>query len=84
MVSTVALNTKSKGGTGDTERTLEICQALVEDKEIMVQKALSWALRELLPWDRSAVEGFLATNEQLVSSRVEREVSKKLRTGKKN
>ncbi|NOX99123.1 MAG: DNA alkylation repair protein [Verrucomicrobia bacterium] len=52
--------------------------------EIMIQKAISWALRVLVPWDRRAVESFLATNEKVVSNRVAREVNKKLLTGKKN
>lgn len=84
VVSTVALNTKSRGGTGDTKRTLEICLALLEDGEPMVQKAISWALRELIPWDREAVEAFLASKDKQLSNLVRREVEKKLRTGKKN
>lgn len=84
VVCTVALNTKSRGGTGDTERTLAICELLVEDKEVMVQKAISWALRELVSWDRVAVEEFLEQHKDVVSARVQREVQRKLRTGKKN
>ena len=84
VVCTVALNTKSKGGKGDTVKTLRICEALADDQEIMVQKAISWAIRELVPWDRAAVESFLAKYGDRVSSLVKREVEKKLRTGKKN
>jgi 3-methyladenine DNA glycosylase AlkD len=50
----------------------------------MVQKAISWALRELVARDRKAVERFLAAHGDAVSSRVRREVLRKLRTGKKN
>ncbi len=84
VVCTVALNTKSKGGKGDTTRTLRICEALAGDQEIMVQKAISWAIRELVPWDREAVEGFLENHGDRVSKLVKREVERKLRTGKKN
>ncbi|MGD1867078.1 MAG: DNA alkylation repair protein [Phormidesmis sp.] len=84
VVSTVALNTKSRGGTGDVARTLSTCELLLRDTEIMVQKAISWALRELVPWDREAVETFLIEQDGKLSARVKREVKRKLDTGKKN
>ncbi len=84
VVSTVALNTKSRGGTGDVARTLAICEPLLEDESEMVQKAISWALRELVPWDRAAVEAFLAQHDERVTARVQREVTRKLVTGTKN
>lgn len=84
VVSTVPLNLKSHGGTGDAARTLMVCESLVADREVMVQKAISWALRALVRWDRAAVEGFLEEQGDTVSSRVWREVLRKLRTGKRN
>ena len=84
VVATVPLNSKTHGGTGDAERTLMVCGALAADKEVMVQKAISWALRKLVPWDKKAVVGFLARNEQALSALVLREVSRKVKTGKKN
>ncbi|MEM7794610.1 MAG: DNA alkylation repair protein [Cyanobacteria bacterium P01_C01_bin.118] len=84
VVSTVALNTKSRGGTGDVARTLSICEPLLQDTEVMVQKAISWALRELVPWDREAVETFILKQDRNLSARVKREVKRKLDTGKKN
>lgn len=84
VVSTVALNTKSRGGTGDALRTLSICERLLCDTEVMVQKAISWALRELVPWDREAVETFILEHDGKLSARVKREVKRKLDTGKKN
>lgn len=84
LVSTVALNVKSRGGTGDTRRTLDICQRLVSDPDDMVVKALSWALRGLVPWDSDAVRDFLADHEDLLAARVKREVRNKLDTGLKN
>jgi 3-methyladenine DNA glycosylase AlkD len=84
LVSTVALNLRSAGGTGDTDRTLEICTRLVSDRDDMVVKALSWALRELIIWDAGAVRRFLQVNADLVASRVRREVYSKLESGLKN
>ena len=55
VVSTVPLNQKSKGGTGDTPRTLLICKLVAADRNDMVAKGLSWALRELAERDPQAV-----------------------------
>ncbi len=84
VVSTVALNLKSRGGTGDTARTLEVCVRVVDDHHDMIQKALSWALRELSKRDRQAVEDFLETYGQRLARRVIREVRHKLEFGTKN
>ena len=84
VVATVPLNTKSRGGIGDSTRTLMVCQLLVSDKSVMVQKAISWALRMLVSWDRKAVKQFLSDNESKTTARVKREVRRKLTTGKKN
>ncbi|HSB66768.1 MAG TPA: DNA alkylation repair protein [Anaerolineales bacterium] len=84
LVSTVAFNVRSQGGKGDTSRTLAICRQLVSDHEDMVVKALSWALRELVYFDRQAVDGFLREFDAVLAGRVKREVGSKLRTGLKN
>lgn len=67
---------------GGTARTLRLCERLVGDRDDMVVKAMSWALRELSKKDRSAVEAFLA--DQAVAARVRREVTAKLSTGLKS
>jgi hypothetical protein len=82
LVATVALNAKVDGGGGDAPRTLAVCRALAADRDDLVVKALSWALRELVPRDRAAVECFLAGTE--VAARVRREVGHKLATGLKS
>jgi hypothetical protein len=46
-------------------------------------KALSWALRALIPHDRKAVERFLRKHEKDLAARVRREVRNKLETGRK-
>jgi len=84
LVSTVALNTKSQGGTGDVARTLRVCRLLAADREDMVAKALSWALRRLVGYDASAVREFLAEYDEVLPALVKREVKNKLRTGLKN
>jgi 3-methyladenine DNA glycosylase AlkD len=84
LVCTVALNVRARGGQGDAERTLGVCRRLVEDRDDMVVKALSWALRALVHWDREAVREFLAQHDARLAARVIREVGNKLRTGLKN
>ena len=84
LVSTVALNTRSYGGTGDTGRTLAICETLAADHEDMVVKALSWALRVLAWHDAAAVQAFLDAHDDRLAARVKREARNKLNTGLKN
>ncbi len=83
LVSSVAFNVRSQGGQGDTGRTLAICRMLAADREDMVVKGLSWALRELVYFDRQAVQGFLEEFNSVLAGRAKREVGSKLRTGLK-
>ena len=84
LVCTVFLNRKTVGGKGDTPRTLAICEALISDKDDMVVKGMSWALRDLLKRDRQAVERFFEEHESELAARVKREVRNKLTMGLKN
>jgi 3-methyladenine DNA glycosylase AlkD len=84
LVSTVPLNNKTRGGSGDVVRTLEVCRILVQDRDDMIVKALSWALRELTRRDEQAVRTFLSEYEGVLAARVTREVRNKLSTGLKN
>ena len=84
LASTVPLNLRAAGGTGDPRRTLDICAMLVDDRDDLVVKAMSWALRELIFWDEVAVRDFVARYEDFLAARVKREVRKKLETGLKN
>lgn len=83
LVSTVPLNVKAQGGRGDASRTLGVCRVLVEDRDPMVVKALSWALRALAVRDPDAVRSFLERNESRLARLVVREVRNKLETGRK-
>jgi 3-methyladenine DNA glycosylase AlkD len=82
--STIALNNKARGGKGDTVRTLMVCKMLVADRDDMVVKALSWALRELSKRDPESVRSFLRKYKNVLAARVVREVDNKLKTGLKN
>ncbi len=83
LVCTVPLNSSARGGKGDEIRTLRICEALVEDYDDMVVKALSWALRELGKRHPRAVRSFVEEHQDRLAPRVRREVMSKLITGKK-
>jgi len=84
LVATVPLNSRAQGGSGDTRRTLAICRLLISDREDLVVKALSWALRELAKRDAAGVRQFLADHRDRLAARVIREVSNKLESGRKN
>ena len=84
LVSTTALNKKRAGSTGDAPRTLALCELLMHDRDDMVVKAVSWALRTLAPRDPGAVHAFLDAHEDALAPLVRREVRRKLETGVKN
>ncbi len=84
LVSTVALNVRSHGGGGDAARTLAVCEMLVDDRDDMVVKALSWALRELVVHEGERVDAFPRRHERTLAARVLREVRNKLETGRKH
>jgi 3-methyladenine DNA glycosylase AlkD len=83
VVSTVPLNSRARGGTGDAPRTLAICRLALDDRDPMVVKALSWALRELAKRSPADVERFLDDHDARLPALVRREVRSKLRTGLK-
>ncbi len=84
VVCTIPLNLRAKGGTGDPKRTLMVCKKVVNDRDDMVIKALSWALRELSKSDKQSVVDFMDQYWDQLHGRVKREVSTKLETGRKN
>jgi len=82
-VSTVPLNSRARGGDGDAARTLMICRLLLVDPHDLVQKAVSWALRELAKRDPASVRRFLVSDGGRMQALVRREVTAKLETGRK-
>lgn len=84
LVSTVPLNVKSLGGLGDARRTLAVCGLLLDDRDDLVVKAMSWALRALAVREPRVVSDFVDSREEVLAARVVREVRNKLRTGRKS
>lgn len=84
LVSTVPLNMKSQGGSGDAKRTLAVCRLLVDDRDDMVVKAMSWALRALSTREPKRVAEFVEKHKDKLAARVVREVRNKLNTGRKD
>lgn len=84
LVSTVPLNNTTRGGRGDAARTISIVDKLKSDRDDMVVKALSWALRELAKKEPDCVGRYLTQHERELAPRVLREVRNKLLTGLKN
>jgi 3-methyladenine DNA glycosylase AlkD len=82
LVCTTKLNVR--GTTGDAKRTLAVCEILVNDRDDMVVRAMSWALRALAQRDPKSVERFVEQNRARLAPRVLREVGNKLRTGLKS
>ena len=81
LVSTVVLS--RRGNPDDLRRVLKICSLLGEDKEDMVVKALSWALREMAKKHPEEARAFLEEHKHTLAARVVREVNNKLKTGLK-
>jgi DNA alkylation repair enzyme len=69
---------------GGSSRTLAICTMLIKDRDDMVVKALSWALRELFKRDPKSVREFMIENKDALTPRVVREVNNKMTFGLKN
>jgi 3-methyladenine DNA glycosylase AlkD len=87
LVSTVVLNSRTRGGGytgGDAKRTLAIASMLIDDREDMVVKAMSWAVRALAAVDPASARAFLEANDARLAARVKREARTKLETGRKN
>jgi 3-methyladenine DNA glycosylase AlkD len=81
LVSTVALS--RRGESDDLRRAAQICALLAADRDDMVVKALSWALREIAKKHPEEVRTFLVEHGHALSARVIREVNNKLTTGLK-
>jgi len=82
LVCTTRLNVKDT--KGDAKRTLAVCEMLIDDRDDMVVKAMSWALRALAQRDAKPAERFVERYRSRLAPRVLREVGNKLRTGLKN
>lgn len=81
LVSATRLNII--GTKGDAKRTLAVCDILIDDRDDMVVKAMSWTLRSLAQRDPGAAAKYIEANRGRLAARVVREVGNKLRTGLK-
>ena len=81
LVSTVALG--RRGNPEDLRRVAQICTLLAADRDDMVVKALSWALREVAKKHPKEARAFLTAHKHALAARVIREVNNKLMTGLK-
>lgn len=84
LASTIPLARRHSRDEGDIERALAVCASLVADRDDMVVKAMSWALREVARQDPSAAIRFIDVHGDSLAPRVLREVRNKLQTGLKN
>jgi len=85
LAATVCLNLASRGGSGDAPRTLAICRAaLSREVDPMLGKALSWALRSVIPHAPDQVQRFVEEHEERLPAAAKREIRTKLETGRKN
>jgi 3-methyladenine DNA glycosylase AlkD len=84
LVSTVPLNSPDCAGPKSVKRTLAVCRLLMSDRDGMVVKAVSWALRAVAKRDPTSAKTFLSRHGEKLAPRVVREVKNKLTTGLKN
>lgn len=84
LASTIPLSRRHSGENRDIERVLAVCTSLVSDRDDMVVKAMSWAVREVARQDPAAATGFIHSHRDILAPRVLREVTNKLVTGLKN
>lgn len=82
LVATVPLNRRATTAVPDL--TLELVDRVKHEREPMITKAVSWALRELSKSDPDRVAAYLDDNRTALPSHVLREVQNKLATGLKS
>ena len=84
IVSCVPLVRKSEGEEWKRDITLLLCKMHLADSEMIIHKAISWALRSLVRCWAQDVLDFVDANKLLFKPFVEREVVNKIKTGRKN
>lgn len=69
----------------EAKEVLEMIDEIEDDKDPMIQKAISWVLREMIRAGyKKEVEKYLNQNKSIFATYVVREVNNKLRTGLKS
>lgn len=82
LVGTVILNRRR--ATAIPQLTLNLVSAVGSERDPLMTKAVSWALRELSKTNREVVARYLERNRERLPAIAVREVGNKLRTGLKN
>jgi 3-methyladenine DNA glycosylase AlkD len=82
LVSTVGLNRAGKGTTFPTV-TLDLIDQVKEQRHPTITKAISWTLRVMIKKHPKEVAAYLDDNRGALATHVVREVSNKLKTGRK-
>jgi 3-methyladenine DNA glycosylase AlkD len=83
LVATVWLN-RGYGDFSAPDLTLGLIDRVKAERDPMITKAVSWALREMTRTDPDRVEAYLRENRDVLAAHVVREVNNKLRTGLKS
>jgi 3-methyladenine DNA glycosylase AlkD len=83
LVATVPLN-RSRAGPATPELTFGLIDQVKCERDPMITKAVSWALRELAKGQPERVAAYLDANRGILAALAVREVQNKLRTGLKS
>ncbi len=83
LVATVWLN-RGRKDLSFPDLTLEMVDRVKEERHPMITKAVSWALRGLIPKHPQRVAAYLDENRAALAPHAVREVENKLRTGLKS
>lgn len=83
LVATVPLN-RGRAGSAIPDLTLDLVERVKEERQPMITKAVSWALRGMIEADSERVAGYVEENRETLAAHVLREVDSKLRTGLKS
>lgn len=81
LVASVHLN---RDGSSHGAWTLTQVDRLVDERDPMITKAISWSLRQMTRHQASDVEAYLETRDDRIAALPKREVRNKLRTGRKS
>jgi len=83
LVATVWLN-RGRKDLSFPDLTLELVDRVKDERQPMITKAVSWALRGLIPKHPKQVAAYLDANREMLPAHAVREVDNKLRTGLKS
>lgn len=81
LVASVHLN---RDGTAFGDWTLSQVDRLIDERDPMITKAVSWALRQMTKHQADAVAAYLESRGDRIAALPRREVRNKLRTGRKS